>query len=371
MSLLWRLVRPTTRLHRLCGMANRAIQDIAPQMNRPYGWLAGITQTSHKRANRLHLDKEIIMSKTTENGNADLEAFKQSAVLLQARLEAEGIRLKNGVALEALSACLGMPNWRTLRAKCLGARPSQQGDALRPRWLVVGVYDDNGQRWADAFHAESPLEAQILAQMDRLADGGTTTSISISSVVDRRTGDTADTEASVDDTRLVPMRDALIKLVELAKRGQPHRPLDLNGATVAWDRENACLELWDGIANGKSPRAKKLTGALDELVNVACYRTGLRRGTTALDFVGTDGVRRTLDVARSLASVVRMATTYLELAERARKLTRASPRREGPQQSGVFQVLQVQAFLSYFEDRVGALFEEPDLSLGQLGLSLQ
>lgn len=216
------------------------------------------------------------------------------------------------------------------------------------RWLVVAVYDDNKQRWADSFHTETPLEAQVLAQMDRLADGGAVTAISVSGVVDRQTGDIADAESYAADTRLLPMPDALAKVIELAQLSRP-----THGASPL---AKAGLELWSGVALGSSSFALALKGDLDNLATDEAYRSGLFRSAARVAFVDSGGVLRNLDAASSLRTVVDLAATCVDLTDM-----------DEPMSSGVFQIHQMRAFLDYFQDRLAAIFENKTLSSADLG----
>lgn len=360
----------------------------------------------------------------------DTKDFKRAAERLQDHLQPHGIRLKQGLALEALSASFGEFNWRKVRSKLQGTsqrtapdehlplkgyaydrvtsgqerfsleaafvkawtnldqphtpHPLTQlipncsteqaqaastviqwlgsdvgshfvlevlrsqgwriaGPHTGPRWLVNGIYKDNHQRWADSFGGSTALEAQIFAQMDRLADAGWITAIEVASVVDQLTGEVADEESYTGDVQLLPMGNVLKKVTSLARAHQSKPPSRGVELAEAWDAQNAALEFWEKLAAGNNA-LKFYLSSLDDLLESGPEEE--EDGLGDIEFTDSRGVEMDLNAAESLTAV-------LDLAEKGMDTSDTSD----AQRTGVFQILQLRAFLEYFEDALNGMMD--------------
>lgn len=403
--------------------------------------------------------------------NQDTQEFKHAAQRLQEHLKPHGIRLKQGVALEALSASFGDFDWRTVHSKLQGttqaprageseplsrqylreqvqkqmqpvyaalrehsahkaslplegyAQERVQSDPQRnaleaayarawkdaqhpgqdsllrdlvpnctadqaramatvvqwlgsevgnhfvqevlrsqgwrvqephkgPRWLVNGVYVDNGQRWGDYFNGSTPLEAQLMAQMERLADEGSATAIEVTSVQDMLTGQLADEEAFTGDVEPLPFLQALTKVVSLAREHLPKAPQRGVQAADAWDELNASVEFWEAVADGahRPGAANDVCVALGNLLHDGLGFALHDVAAGDVSFIDSRGVEMSLTASESLEQL-------LQLAERGIDLTDTSQAK----QTGVFQILQLRAFLAHFEDGLDSALDGTQL----------
>jgi hypothetical protein len=353
---------------------------------------------------------------TKSQDNADTRDFKSAAKRLQGTLQTHGIRLKEGIALEALSTSLGLANWRTLRAK-LNPEPanslevdygvegyasnrlnneknelerafakawkeeqsSEQGKPLlpllvpgcsteqakaaatvvqwlgtevgqfflekvmslhdqnRPReWVVHGVYQDNNQRWSDTFVGRTPLEAQVWAQVDRLADGGSITRIDVAAVTSKRTGEVADVESFLHDVDLEPMQKVLAKVTELARKAMPKPPTRGVLEADEWDFQNAEVELWEALAKDR------YFGTEMDNILVGDSSPLSEEEWEYVDFKDSRGVDYSFSTVEALKdTVIPLAKSRLDLDDM-----------HSAKATGLFQVYQLEAVLHYFEKKL-------------------
>ena len=275
--------------------------------------------------------------------------FKNAARLLQAYLEKNGISLKHGQALEALTASLGAASWRMLRTK-LDASAKSGWTPGEPRWLVHAIYADNGQRFSDSYGGRTPLEAQIAAQMERLSDGGSLTRIEVSCVIDRAAGSGAavDEESYPSEAALVLNSEAVSMLCRLAQKELGEPPRAGIAECEAYDRNMRALEFWQALCEGAENQA--LARELDELSQA--YEPDLSEyGDEPTVFTDSRGVEDTVDVVAELRCLLALATRSLDLSKTA-----------NAQGTGVFHALQVEQLIEHFEDRLAVFVN---------GLSLQ
>lgn len=273
--------------------------------------------------------------------SSDIQTLKAAARRLREHLAAQGITLKQTQALEALSVSLGAANWRTLRAK-LDAPAAPQWNPEEPRWTVYGIYRDNDQRYGDDFGGSTALEAQIIAQMDRLSDSGSMTEIEVTAVIDRMTGQPADVEDFTCETTLLPMSNAVAKVVEMAQQVLGAPPRGGLHECEEYDRKDRAVQFWQTLCRSKALEAER--EALDELVLTYQPERGAPEFATV--FIDERGVADDIDVREALELVASMAEDTVDLT-----------RQHGAQHTGVFQVLQVRAFLEYFGDTLAPVFD--------------
>lgn len=106
------------------------------------------------------------------------ETIKQAARRMCEHFDANGVKVKHSLMLEALAKGLGLDNWRTLKAVIDAPRapaaPAKKSLPLgeEQQWTVHGIYTDNDQQYGDYFSGRTPLEGAINAMMDRLTDCG-------------------------------------------------------------------------------------------------------------------------------------------------------------------------------------------------------
>ncbi|WP_146039463.1 MULTISPECIES: glyoxalase superfamily protein [unclassified Variovorax] len=156
-------------------------------------------QREHLESNRPTAKRRNLME-VQEQSNVDL--FKESARRMTEFFASKGVKVKNTIALEALSTALGAKNYRTLLASLnrpAATRAEEDPNAWKPgqpRYTVHALYEDNNQRYSDDFGGADALEAAVCCQVDRNADF---CSVTIASVIDRVTGKIADTGWCGDD----------------------------------------------------------------------------------------------------------------------------------------------------------------------------
>lgn len=359
---------------------------------------------------------------TKSQDTQDTRDFKSAAKRLQGALQTHGIRLKEGIALEALSTSLGLANWRTLRAKLnpesanglevdygvegyasnrlnneknelervfakawKEEQSGEQGQPLlsllipgcsteqakaaatvvqwlgtevgqsflenvmslhaqgQPReWVVHGVYQDNNQRWSDTFVGRTPLEAQVWAQVDRLADGGSITQIDVAAVTSKRTGEVADVESFLHDVDLEPMQKVLAKVTELARKAMPEPPTRGVLEADEWDFKNAEVELWEELAKDKY-FGTEMDSILGEYSNHLAKEVW-----EYVDFKDSRGVGYSFSTVDSLKdTVIPLAKSCLNLDDM-----------QSAKDTGLFQVYQLEAVLHYFEKELKQTADE-------------
>lgn len=187
----------------------------------------------------------------------DVEMMKNGARLVQEALAAQGIEVKHSLMLEALSKGFGRRNWRTVREKLNGpsATPlttlDDLGDGLR--WTVLAVYRDNAQRYSDNFPGGTALEAQVIAQVDRLFDEHGA-EIDVTGVIDRLTGKVADEESYVAGSKIEDHSVMLRKMAELARNLLGEPPKRGIEEAEAWDAKNVAIELFEDLLGDAKAR---------------------------------------------------------------------------------------------------------------------
>lgn len=156
------------------------------------------------------------------------ETIKQAARRMCEHFDANGVKVKHSLMLEALAKGLGLDNWRTLKAVIDAPRaPAAPAKKALPlgewqQWTVHGIYTDNDQQYGDYFSGRTPLEGAINAMMDRLTDCGL--EIYISEVLD------ADKECQLSPSFIteIVLLDNVTALTRLLKA----LPADLDASLV-------------------------------------------------------------------------------------------------------------------------------------------
>ncbi|MNR71336.1 hypothetical protein D3C71_19510 [compost metagenome] len=264
------------------------------------------------------------MNNTTTADNSDIAVLKDAARLLQQHLGATGIKLTHGLALEALTASLGCRNWRTLRAKLSAPTASREWDPAQPRWAVHAVYDDNDERYCAHVFGASPLEAQINAQMERLAELGSIGALAVTCVIDRHTGEPADEEDHTYDTDLISMSACLKKVYQLA-------------APAASTREDLlAVHFWHAVLTDKSSCDFALASVLEERESDAIENPGSPQVTTKA------GETIQVDVVQTLKRLVALAESVVPTGTFEAK------------RSGLFQVLQLKSAIAHMPKGLAA-----------------
>lgn len=98
------------------------------------------------------------------------------------------------------------------------------GQDFEDRWLISAVYCDNDQRFSSEYPGVSALDAQINAQVERLATAGVFAEINIASVVDQQTGAIADIDSFSSEVNLEPVSLVFKRVLELAQQNVPNLP---------------------------------------------------------------------------------------------------------------------------------------------------
>lgn len=186
----------------------------------------------------------------------ELEMMKDGARRMQEFLQKNGLDVKHSMMLEAISAGFGSRNWRTVRDKLnasAGGRVVTLDELGGLRWAVHGIYCDNDQRYMNYYKGETPLEAQIIAQVERMcAEDGS--AISVSCVIDRLTGEVADAESYASEASIVDVSKMLRRLAVAARRNLGEPPQRGIAEADAWDSDNISIEVFEellGAEDGK------------------------------------------------------------------------------------------------------------------------
>jgi len=178
----------------------------------------------------------------------EIEMMKDGARRVQEFLAQRGVEVKHAVMLEALSAGFGSRNWRTVRDKlnAPGTKQVTLEDLEGQRWAVHGLYMDNNQRYTGYYKAANPLQAQMVAQVERaFAEDGAR--IIVTGVTDRLTGQGADEESYVHETSLLTVTEMLRTVAKVAAGllGEPpSRGVD---EADAWDQTKLAIELFENL----------------------------------------------------------------------------------------------------------------------------
>lgn len=179
----------------------------------------------------------------------ELEMMKDGARRMQDYLKNEGLDVKHSVLLEAISAGFGSRNWRTVREKLnapSGGRVVTLEDLRGLRWAVHAIYCDNAQRYTGYYKGDTPLEAQVIAQVERrLADDGS--EIEVSCVIDRLNGEGADAESFASEASIVAVSSMLRVLAVVARRNMGEPPHKGVAEAEAWDSENVSIEVFEQL----------------------------------------------------------------------------------------------------------------------------
>jgi hypothetical protein len=177
----------------------------------------------------------------------EMDMMKDGARRMQEFLQNNGVEVKHSVMLEAISAGFGSRNWRTVRDKLnapVGGRAVTMEQLHGFRWAVHGIYCDNDQRYTGFYKGETALEAQIIAQVERMfAEDGA--EIKVSCVVDRLTGEGADAESFVSESAIVPVSTMLRRLAVAARRTLGERPQRGVEEAEAWDFDNLAINIFE------------------------------------------------------------------------------------------------------------------------------
>lgn len=204
----------------------------------------------------------------------ELEMMKDGARRMQDFLKEKGLDVKHSVMLEAISAGFGGRNWRTVREKLnspLGGTTATLEELGGCRWAVHGVYCDNDQRYTGYYAAETALEAQIFAQVERLfADGGA--EISVTTVIDQLTGQSADEESFTFDTALVNVTTMLQRLAVAARRNMGEPPARGISEAEAWDSKNLAVEVFEELLGAADATVSSDQAFLQSELNQLWYQ---------------------------------------------------------------------------------------------------
>lgn len=284
----------------------------------------------------------------------DVWQLKTAARQMSEFLATKGVELSHATALEALSASLGVRNWRTLRAK-LSAKPRKVDG---PQYLVNAVYTDNDQLYGDHLDASSPLEAAIAVQLERLTDAGWITAVSISDVVDRYTGQTVLTPTFLNELDLLPLHEAIgfaCVLARTALGAPPQRGIE---EAEDWDEKNLAIEFWSTICGDPktdldqrhAPELKALVEALDEVCTDAHFDIESFGDEPARFLVASDDYQE--------VNPVDFLETVLALAQR--EVARL-PAHLDPKDSGLFHCLQISQTLAFHKDRLAVVCNGYDI----------
>ena len=158
--------------------------------------------------------------------NQEMDMMKDGARRVAEFLANQGISVKHSLMLEALSAGFGSRNWRTVQGK-LNAPSAPPAVTLQDldgkRWEVHAIYEDNDQPYASWYEGETPMEAAVAAQIERIMDEDGS-DIIIVSVIDRLTHQGANYCGSLPDAQIYAFTKALADLGHEARRRFDARP---------------------------------------------------------------------------------------------------------------------------------------------------
>jgi hypothetical protein len=220
----------------------------------------------------------------------ELEMMKDGARRMQDYLKNKGLGVKHSVLLEAISAGFGSRNWRTVRDK-LNAPSGGQVVTLEMlgglRWAVHAIYCDNGQRYMGNYKGESPLEAQVIAQVERrLANGGS--EIEVSCVIDRLRGEGADAESFASEASIVAVASMLRVLAGVARRNLGEPPQRGVAEAEAWDSENVSIEVFEELLGAQGDTLSSDQEFLQNELNLFWQEDLPEDGSGDQDFFYTD-----------------------------------------------------------------------------------
>lgn len=152
--------------------------------------------------------------------NQELDMMKDGARRVAEFLANQGITVKHSMMLEALSAGFGSRNWRTVQGK-LNAPSAAPALTLQDldgkRWEVHALYEDNDQPFTSWYEGETPMEAAVNAQLERLMDEEGA-DILIVSVIDRLSHEGANYCGSLPDAQIYAFTKALADLGHEARK---------------------------------------------------------------------------------------------------------------------------------------------------------
>lgn len=156
------------------------------------------------------------------------EIIKSAARRMKEHLNAKGVKVSHTAMLEAIAKGFGLENWRTLKA-VIDAPREQPKVYAEPgtcvTWLVEAIYLDNTQPYGDYFTGRTPLEAAVVAMMDRRSDFS---DIGVTTVTSEESQENLYT-SWIHELELLDNRVALQKLHELLKSSTkgPTHPMNL------------------------------------------------------------------------------------------------------------------------------------------------
>lgn len=300
------------------------------------------------------------MTQSAAPETEETKLLKTGARALSEFFATRGTEVSYSVALEALSASLGLKNWRTLRAKLQAPDvpvPAPK-DVSGGVFSVDAIYTDNDQLYGDYSDGISAIHAAILVQMERLHDAGWITEVGITCVTDRRTNQVLLCPNYPDELNLVEIRKAIEVLCRLSKPHLGEPPKRGVQEAEEWDRNRLAIEFWEAVVHvptgtGEEPKneasVKELNGIYYEM-HEALESTELLEPNTS--FTDAAGVAHTVDVLDSLRRLLELAKTGMDLTAL-----------QWPGEGGVFEILQVQELLVQEPARIQLAFDEVEVLL--------
>jgi len=278
--------------------------------------------------------------------NADLEHLKKSARRLRKFLANRGVQLSHTLSLEAVSHSVGAMNWKTLRAK-LGMSdktPAFEG----PRYLVNAIYRDNQQLYSDSVDADTPLQAALWVQLERLTDGGSITSVDITEVIDRANhANIVLAPSYLEDLQLESFVGAVDKLLPLARMALGPAPQRGVLEAEAWDQKNQALELWGHLCkrSAKGLFDHELASVLEDLYEDPDFDKD-EFGKEPPVMADLSGEWQEVDPLQMLKDILELAAQAIEgLGEDS-----------DPKTTGRFQLEQLRLTVAMHEDRLAVVF---------------
>lgn len=172
----------------------------------------------------------------------EVEMMKDGARRVQAHLATHGVEIKHSVLLEALSAGFGARNWRTVREKLNAPSAPEPKQFGSDGWMVHAVYCDNNQPYADEYSADTPLEASVIAQVERMMDPEGA-EVDVADVVCCATGQFGDHYSGMVSSKIFPHATALYMLAQWANTTvSVAPPRESTEAYLAWVKLMTAIE---------------------------------------------------------------------------------------------------------------------------------
>lgn len=278
------------------------------------------------------------------------DAFKKAAHKLGEFLKSKGVEVGHGVALEALSASLGAKNWRAFRAKLAKAEKSVPKPFDGPRYLVNAIYTDNEQLYGDHVDADSPLQAAIYVQLERLMECGNATAVRVTDVVDRLTKDVVLSYDYWGELDLFSMSEAIRRVCALARKTLGEPPKRGVQEAEEWDAKHMAIDFWETalkvtVVQGEYAPLREETGFGDECNEIIedpkfeeSY--GPLSAEPFVTFETYQGTEIEVNPAKALRTVCELAYSQV-----------AGASQDNANENGLFAYLQVVEALAMHEKR--------------------